>query len=132
MASFGFYPPGKKIGTVYESPQGISSYYPVSTESSNGKYYKLLNKATNRILSHQTSTIFSDARDIRLLLIGDPGCGKTSLILNYRIGKRADDEVEDSEQATLEKPQLVMADNANGELFKLTIYEASGKDDIVH
>ncbi|GMG23450.1 unnamed protein product [Ambrosiozyma monospora] len=131
MASFGFYPSDRMFGTVYESPEGILSYYPVSIESPNGKYYKLLDKATKGILSHhQTPTVVLNTRDIRLLLIGDPGCGKTSLILNYRIGKRADDEVAYSEQASLEKPQLVMADNASGKIFKLIIYEASGKDDI--
>ncbi|GMG27932.1 unnamed protein product [Ambrosiozyma monospora] len=89
-------------GTIYKTPNGLLPY-------------------------HQTPTGSPGAKDLRLVVIGDSGCGKTSLLINYKDGKPA--SYEDYIPTIFETYNCFVTNQESGKTYKLSLHDTAGQED---
>ncbi|GME82106.1 unnamed protein product [Ambrosiozyma monospora] len=89
-------------GTIYKTPSNLLPY-------------------------QQTPTGSPGAKDLRLVVIGDSGCGKTSLLINYKDGKPA--SYEDYIPTIFETYNCFVTNKESGKTFKLSLHDTAGQED---
>ncbi|GME85450.1 unnamed protein product [Ambrosiozyma monospora] len=92
------------IGTIYKTPNGLLPY-------------------------HQTPTGSPDAKDLRLVVIGDSACGKTSLLINYKDGKPATQDELAYIPTIFETYNCFVTNKKIGKTYNLTLQDTAGQGD---
>ncbi|GME85464.1 unnamed protein product [Ambrosiozyma monospora] len=92
------------IGTIYKTPNGLLPYQLTPTGS-------------------------PDAKDLRLLVIGDSACGKTSLLINYKDGKPATQDELAYIPTIFETYNCFVTNKEIGKTYNLTLQDTAGQGD---
>ncbi|ODV86362.1 hypothetical protein CANARDRAFT_175268 [[Candida] arabinofermentans NRRL YB-2248] len=66
-------------------------------------------------------------KEIKIVVIGDSGCGKTSLLINFKDNKPA--SYEDYIPTIFETYNCFVSNNNGGQIFKLSLHDTAGQED---